>query len=161
MVRLETVDVEALEIALEQARGKREAKRLIVAIIYKRGPSVPMIAEWLNIREATIYRWFDRLEEEPVEEAVRDRDRPGRPPKLDAEKREMFQHAVAHPPEASGYDEPSWSTQLAKRFLEDECGVDYTPRHVRRLMRGAGMTHRAPGSDPGTVERDERKQYWE
>jgi hypothetical protein len=31
-----------------------------------------MIAEWLDTREQTIYRWFDRLEEEPIDQAVKD-----------------------------------------------------------------------------------------
>lgn len=38
----------------------------MVAIIYKRGPSVPMIAEWLDKRERTIYNWLDRLEERSI-----------------------------------------------------------------------------------------------
>lgn len=44
--------VDDLEEALIETDGYREVKRLIAAIIYKRGPSVSMLADWLDKREA-------------------------------------------------------------------------------------------------------------
>jgi len=139
MTRLETVSVEELEEALDDATESKETQRLLAAIIYKRGPSVPMIAEWFGTREQTIYRWFDRLEAEPVERAVQDRQRPGRPPKLDREAREAFQTAVQRPPGEAGYDHPAWTTALAQQFLEDEFDVEYSRRHVQRLLQDASL----------------------
>ena len=119
MARLENVSAAELEAALDDATDKRETERLLVAIIYKRGPSVPMLAEWLDTREQTIYRWFDRLESEPVAEAVRDRQRSGRPPKLDGGDRETFREAVRDSPDVVGYDRTAWTTALAQRFLRE------------------------------------------
>lgn len=161
MARLENVSVEELEAALDEATGKRETKRLLVAIIYKRGPSAPMIAEWLDTREQTIYRWFDRLEEEPIRQAVQDRHRSGRPPKLDDDDRAAFQDAVHKPPTEAGYDQPAWTTALAQRFLEEEFGVDYSRRHVQRLLKDAGLTWQTPRPQPPTVDEDERTEFWE
>lgn len=138
MAPLENVSVEDLEAALEDAREKRETLRLVAAIIYKRGPSVPMIAEWLDTRDATIYRWFDRLEAEPIEEAVRDRPRSGRPPKLDDSQREAFRTAVRRPPTDVGFDAPTWTPAIAQRFLDEEFDVEYSRRHVQRLLDEAG-----------------------
>lgn len=160
MARLEDISIAELEEAFDEAEGKKETMRLLVAIIYKRGPSAPMIAEWLDTREQTIYRWFDRLEEEPISEAVRDRPRPGRPSKLSEQQRDAFQTAVTHPPSEVGYDEPAWSTKLAKRFLAEEFAVEYTMRHVQRLLNDAGLTHRPRGSESSTRDEDERVQYW-
>ncbi|HKJ58017.1 MAG TPA: helix-turn-helix domain-containing protein [Halobacteriales archaeon] len=138
MARLADVSVDELEDALAEATGKRETQRLLAAIIYKRGPSVPMIAEWFGTREATIYRWFDRLEDRPIQEAIRDDPRPGRPPKLADDERERFEAALQEPPEAAGYDEPAWTPKLAQRFLRDAFDAEYTRRHVRRLLTEAG-----------------------
>lgn len=146
MTRLESIPAGELEAALDEVAGNREAKRLLTAIIYKRGPSVPMIAEWLDVREQTIYRWFDRLEAEPVEQAVTDRQRSGRPAKLDEAARKEFQVAIRGAPTDVGYDRSTWTTELARRFLEDEFGVEYTRRHVRRLLKrrtGSGDAGRA------------------
>jgi len=160
MARLENVPVAELEAALDDATGKRETKRLLVAIIYKRGPSVPMIAEWLDTREQTIYRWFDRLESEPVAEAVRDRQRSGRPPKLADADRERFREAVQTSPEAVGYDQTAWTTALAQRFLREEFDVDYSRRHVQRLLRDAGLTWQPRRSHQSTADADERTEFW-
>ncbi len=161
MARLDDVPVEDLEAALENATGKRETKRLMVAIIYKRGPSAPMIAEWLDTREQTIYRWFDRLETEPIEQAVRDRHRPGRPPKLDDADRAKFRAAVQEPPTDVGYDHPAWTTALAQQFLQNAFDVEYSRRHVQRLLKDAGLSCQTPGPKPPTAERDERTEFWE
>jgi transposase len=161
MARLENVSVEELEAALDEATGKRDTKRLLVAIIYKRGPSAPMIAEWLDTREQTIYRWFDRLETEPVRQAVQDRHRSGRPPKLDDDDRTAFQDAVHKPPSEAGYDQPAWTTALAQQFLDDEFDVDYSRRHVQRLLKDAGLTWQTPRPQPPTADEDERTEFWE
>jgi transposase len=160
MARLETVPVEELEAALDEATGKREIQRLMVAIMYKRGPSVPMIAAWLDTREQTIYRWFDRLETEPVRRAVRDRRRSGRPPKLGDSDRAAFRDAVRKPPTEAGYDRPAWTTALAREFLETEFDVEYSRRHVARLLKDAGLTCQTSRSDPPTAAEDGRTAFW-
>lgn len=156
MARLESVSTDALEEALDAVDGKKETIRLVAALIYKRGPSVPMIAEWLNVREATIYRWFDRMESEPLREAVQDRPRPGRPPKLSESARETFEEVVREPPTASGFDRDHWTTSLAARYLAEEFGVDYTERHVQRLLREVGLAPERAGS----AEADNRERIW-
>jgi transposase len=140
MARLENVSVEEVESALKDATGKWETKRLLLALIYKRGPPAPMIAEWLDTREQTIYRWFDRLESEPVEWAVRDRQRSGRPPKLDADHRDAFHTALRNPPTDAGYDETEWTPDLARRFLDEEFGVEYSCRHFQRLLNDPDLS---------------------
>jgi len=99
-----------------------------------------MIAEWYGTREQTVYRWFDRLEAEPIEHAVQDRQRPGRPPKLDETARDAFKAAVRRPPAEAGYDRPAWTTALAQQFLEEEFDAEYSRRHVQRLLNDAGLT---------------------
>ena len=140
MARLSEISVGELDAALEDAGGPRAAKRLLAARIYKRGPSVPMIADWLGTREGTIYRWFDRLESEPIGEAVVDRSRPGRPAELTPAQRAEFEAAVDRPPADAGFDESAWSPALARTFLAREFGVDYSTRHVRRLLAAANRS---------------------
>lgn len=161
MGKIEHVDVTELEAALDRADGKKETIRLLAAIIYKRGPSVPMIAEWLDIREATIYRWFDRLEEESIERAVQDRPKEGRPSKLSQSQRETFRSAVREPPAEVGFEAPAWSPELARDFLNEQFGVDYTKRHVQRMLKAAGLRHRPAGTGPTGGDESGEGRYWE
>lgn len=161
MAKLEDVSVEGLEASLDDADGKREIQRLMVAIMYKRGPSVPMIAEWLDMRERTIYNWFDRLEERSIEDAITDDQRPGRPTKLRDSERETFTSAVNKPPAESGYDQPAWSTNLAQQFLREAFDTEYSQRTVRRLLSEAGLSHQTPRPQPPTADEDDRRQFWQ
>lgn len=159
MARLENVSVEELEDVLADVDGKRETQRLMAAIIYKRGPSVPMIAEWINKREATIYRWFDRIETEPIEHAVTDDPRPGRPSKLTDEEREKFESVLQEPPDNAGIDAPAWTPKIARHYLREEFDAAYTLRHVRRLLSGAGLSWQTPRPQPPTADDEEREEF--
>lgn len=64
------------------------------------------------------------------------------------------------PPSESGYDQPAWSTALAQRFLHEEFDVDYSQRHVQRLLTEAGLSHQTPRPQPPTADEDERQQFW-
>jgi len=158
MARLENVSVDELESALNTAETKQEAKRLMVAILYKRGPSVPMIAKWYDMRDDTVYNWFDRLEARPIQDAITDDPRSGRPPKMDQKASETFESAVNQPPAESGFDQPAWSSALAQRFLYEGFDIEYSQRHVQRLLKEAGLSHQTPR--PPTADEDERQQFW-
>jgi transposase len=160
MAKLENVSIEELEAALDEVETKQETQRLMVAILYKRGPSVPMIAEWFDMRDDTIYSWFARLEERPIQDAITDDHRSGRPPKLNESAFETFESAVNEPPAESGYEQPAWSTALAQRFLREEFDVEYSYRHVRRLLKQAGLSHQTLRPQPPTADEDEREQFW-
>jgi len=139
--------------------GYREVQRLIAAIIYKRGPSVPMLAEWLDKREATIYEWFNRLEDQPIREAIQDEQRPGRPSKLTKEEHEQFEAALKNSPEDIGYDAPAWTPKLARKYLLEEFDAEYTLRHVRRKMKDADLSWQTPRPQPPTADEEEREKF--
>ncbi|MFC5971134.1 helix-turn-helix domain-containing protein [Halomarina salina] len=140
MARLEGVPVADLLDALDAATSAKATKRLMVAVLYKRGHSVPVVADWFGMRENTIYAWFDRLEAEPIEQAVRDRPRPGRPPKLDENERRELDATLHEPPTAAGYDADAWSVSLVRRHIAETYDVEYTHRHVRNLVDDAGVS---------------------
>ncbi len=135
MARLHNRTVDELEEVLDRLEGNREVQRLIAALIYKRGPSVPAIADWLDKREATVYKWFDRLESEPIEQAVKDRQRSGRPRKLRGDDRAEFELALENSPEKVGYTTSEWTVSLAQQYLSIAFDVEYSQRHVRRLLQ--------------------------
>ena len=159
MARLEGISVEDLEQILIEIDGYREVQRLIAAIIYKRGPSVPMLAEWLDKREATIYEWFNRLEDHPIRDAIQDEQRPGRPSKLTDEEQDRFEAALQQSPDRVGYNAPAWTPKLARQYLLDEFDAEYTLRHIRRKMKDAGLSWQTPRPQPPTADEDERKEF--
>jgi len=161
MALLENISVKELHDALNEVESKRPTQRLQLAILYKQGPSVPMIADWFDMRDDTIYRWFREMEQDSLMDAIHDDPPPGRPPKLTDNEREQFEAAVQNEPSEFGYDAPAWTTKLARRYLHDEFDVEYTSRHVRRLLKEASLSFQTPRPQPPTADDEERVELRE
>lgn len=138
MARLEDVPLQTLREALDEFDDRRPLVRLLAAILYKQGPSVPTIADWLDVRPATVYGWFDRIERaDTLQEGLHDAPRPGRPAKLSADERRALFEQLQEPPSAAGYDDATWTPASAQALLQEQFGVEYSKRHVRRLLKEA------------------------
>lgn len=135
MGRLEDIPLEALRAKLNTFDDRRPMLRLLAAILYKQGPSVPTIAAWFDVRPATVYAWFDRIEgAETLEDALHDAPRPGRPARLSANERAELAELLRGGPKAAGYDATAWTPGTVSELLQERFGVSYSLRHVRRLM---------------------------
>lgn len=126
-----------LRNALATLDDARRARRIVAGLLYDHGLSGPDVASVFDVRVATVYAWLDRLEgAADVLEAVSDRPRPGRPPRLTADQREQFREALEAPPGESGIPGESWTAEAAQRYLEEAFDATYSLRHVRRLLEG-------------------------
>ena len=134
MERLEDVPVEELRTALERVEGKKPAMRLLAAIAYKHGVTQTELGEWYGVERKTIYNWFTRIEEGPIEEAVVDEKRPGRPPKLGREAREVLRADLERSPTDVGYDGEVWTPDLVREHVRTRFGVEYSESSCRRLL---------------------------
>ena len=135
MAKLSTVTVDELHAALERVTTGKAAKRLMIALAYKDGAPVDTLSERYDIPQSTVYYWLDRFEEMPIDEAIEDGDRPGRPPALTTDEREQLQAELAQSPDAFGFDATSWTTELIRDHIEESYGVAYSYGHIRRLRR--------------------------
>ena len=106
----------------------------MVAIAYKQGVSQTDLAEWYGISRKTIYNWLRRFEEETTRDAVRDKARPGRPPKLDREEQRELSQLLCKSPANAGYDAAEWSIPLVQRLLNEEFDVTYSRASTYRLL---------------------------
>lgn len=135
MSKLEGVDVGDLQAALEEAEDAKATKRLMVALDYKDGEPVSVIADRYGIPQSTVYYWLDRFEERSLADAASDDDRPGRPSELSEAQRTELADTIAEPPAESGYDASEWTPELAREHVEETYDVEYSLGHVRRLLR--------------------------
>lgn len=135
MDKLTDVSTEVLRDELADVSDPKAAKRLMVALAYDGGISISTQSELYGIPASTLYYWLDRVGTEPLESAIHDDDRPGRPTKLDREERTALRRDLTEEPSESGYDATDWTPELVRKHIEDEYGVSYSLGHVRRLIR--------------------------
>lgn len=143
MGRLEDVSLEELRDQLKRTDEKVPAQRLLAAIGYKQGDTIVKLAERHDVTEKTMQNWLARFEDQPVDEAPYNEDRSGRPPKLTDDQRDEFFVDLHRSPEMLGYDRAKWTPELAQQHLKQKYDVDYSVRHVRRIISRATITDRS------------------
>lgn len=136
-----TVDELRSKLAEVDDDGKA-VKRLVAAIAYKQGQSPADIEETFGFSKNNVYEWLDRFEERGLEEALYDESKPGRPSRLTDEQREELEAVLHESPEEVGYDVQAWTPQFVQHWINEHFDIEYTQRHVRRLMDDAGLSWR-------------------
>lgn len=131
---LEGVTAPELRDALESAESPKAVKRLVIALAYLDGVPVETLVERYGIPQSTVYSWLDRFEERSLDDALRDDERPGRPPKLGPDQRAALADRLAHPPDEVGFDATAWTPELLREHVDRAFGVRYSVGHARRLL---------------------------
>ena len=139
MEKLSQVSQDALQEALNDVMTGKAAKRLMIALAYKDGVSVTILSKRYDIPQSTVYYWLNRFEEMPIEEAIQDEPRPGRPPALTQDEQEQLYADLQESPQIFEYDEEYWSSEMIQQHILNRYGVEYSEGHIRRLLRSADL----------------------
>ena len=160
MEHLDEITIDELHDALDSVEGKKPTQRLMAAIAYKNGVSQTELAEWFNTGRRTIYNWLMRFDtDEPIVEAVTDRQRSGRNRKLSDIELEEFRETVLESPRKAGYDEPAWTTKLVRQHLKEVYDVEYSIPSCRRLLKEAGLSYQKPRPANAKAEPEDREEF--
>jgi len=143
MGRVDHLSLDELHKQLDRTEGNVPTQRVLAAIGRKQGATLDELAARHNVAEKTIRNWLDRFDERPLEAAPYDDERSGRPAKLSEEAKAAFLADLQQSPGELGYDRHSWYPVLARHHLEEEYGVEYSLRHVYRLLDEAGLSYRS------------------
>jgi transposase len=161
MAALNKVSIDDLRQVLAEVEGKKPTQRIMAAINYLEEDDATLeeVANRYGYTAGWLSRWLDRLErlaDEPFEEVVYDDSREGRPSELSEEEYDDLVEVLHDSPEEVGLDAPAWSVPLARQYLTEEFDVEYSERHVRRLLSEAGLSWKT--ARPEFYKSDERAQ---
>lgn len=156
MGQLEDITIDELHELLSDVDGRNPTQRILAAIAYKQGDSKTKLADQHDVTWKTINNWLDRFAEQPIEQAPYDEHRSGRPPKLTDEQKEQLFEALDDSPEAVGYDRQAWFPPLVYHYIKETFGIEYSLRHIRRLMHEAGLSWRT--ARPHHADADPEKE---
>ena len=112
----------------------RVSMRAHIILLSARGYSAPKIAELHSVTDPMVYKWMDRFDEEGPS-GLYDRDREGRPPKIDDEAEAKIEELLESDPTEHGENAGRWTTPRIVEHLRRDHGIDVHPDTVRDALR--------------------------
>ncbi len=121
----------------------RVALRAQMVLLAARGYAVPEIAAIQQVADVTVYKWLDRFDAEGPA-GLYDRERSGRPRKVDAEVEAALEEALAAPPTEQGYNFTYWTLPLLARHLKQSLGLVLCGETIRSHLHRLHFRWRRP-----------------
>lgn len=112
----------------------RVSVRAHIILLSDRGYSAPQIAELHSVTDPMVYKWMDRFDEEGPS-GLYDRDREGRPPKIDEEAEAEIEKLLESDPTEHGENASRWTTPRIVEYLRRKQGIDVHPDTVRDALK--------------------------
>ena len=143
--------------------GALEARRLHAASLLKQGESQAEVARVTGVHRQTVHRWAKRVESQG-RAALKKAGRAGRKPRLNAAGFRHIELGLKRGPEALGYETRLWTAPRVAELIKRECGIEYHPGHVWKILRRMGWSCQRPAGR--ALERNEaairrwKKQRW-
>ena len=126
-------DFEALE------KRRLEAVRLVL----EQDWSQSQAARRVQAGQQSVSRWVGEYRARGAA-GLRQAERAGRKPLLDAAQLERLLSLLLEGPEAHGFSTPLWSCPRVARLIADEFGVRYHEGHVWKILRALNWSPQRP-----------------
>ena len=140
-----------------------EKRRMQAARLLKKGIHEAEVARRVGAHRQSVNRWAKQLEESGIA-GLKKAGRAGRKPRLSEKELENIREALKRGPEALGYETGLWTAWRVADLIERECGVQYHPGHVWKILKQLGWSCQRPTGR--ALERDEeairrwKKKRW-
>lgn len=134
----------------------RVSMRAHIILLSDRGYSAPKIAELHDVTDPMVYKWMDRFDEEGPS-GLYDRNREGRPPKIDEEAEAEIEKLLESDPTEHGENATRWTTPRIAEHLRKKQGIDVHPDTVRDALKRLEYSWTRPRRQlPSPADREEQ-----
>jgi transposase len=135
-----------------------ENRRMQAAKLLKEGVSEAEVARRVGVHRQSVNRWSKQMEKSG-RTGLRKAGRAGRKPQLSESDRKKIEKGLKKGPEALGYESNLWTSARVADLIEQECGIQYHPGHVWKILRHLGWSCQRPVGR--ALERNEKAiQQW-
>ena len=124
-------------------RDWKEGRRLRAWELHEQGWTGSAIAEALGVTRGAVSQWL-KAAREGGREALRQRPRGRKAPKLTKMQRAQLPDLLAQGAEAYGFIGDVWTTARVAEVIRREFRVRHHPAHVSRILRAIGWTVQKP-----------------
>jgi transposase len=125
-----------LQRQLRATHDARLYRRTLAVLEVARGEPVASVARRLGVTPRAVYYWVGLYADGHDPDALRDRDRPGRPPLLTQGDRDRLRELLLGPsPQDLGYFATEWTVPLLREHLARRTGRRPSDDTIRRELR--------------------------
>lgn len=141
----------------------RVAKRIHAVMLNNDGKTSGEIAHILRSVRQRVSEWLKNYERFGFE-GILEGKRSGRRPDLDEVQKQIVVDIIESGPISYGFLSGIWTGVAVNKVIENEFGVSYDPRHVRRILSELGFSVQRPKrllakADPERQKRWRRYTY--
>ena len=129
-----------LQQQLRATHDARVYRRTLAVLEVARSEPVAAVARLLRVTPRAVYYWLGTYAHDHDPEALRDRDRPGRPSLLTASDRLLVRELLGQSPQDLGYFAAEWTVPLLQEHLAHCTGRRPSDDTVRRELDRQGYT---------------------
>ena len=148
-------EIKHIEKLIKKERDPQVRDRLRGVLLLKKGYTQGKVAEIMDVTTRTVYNWKNRYNQEGVE-GLRNKPIPGRKTTLDESDMEKLRMLL----EERDY----WTSNQVRALIKEEFGVEFTTRHIPRILRKLGLKYQKPFVNdyrrPVDAEGILKKDYW-
>jgi transposase len=152
-----------LSPAVNLTREQQEQRRLAVAQDLKNTQMTHTeIADKHGVTRSAVTKWNNILEEEGLEglKSTNDEGNQGPDPALNEADRQRIATLLDKGATAHGWPTELWTSDRVAELIEDEFGIDYTPRHCQRILHELGFRPVKPNAKPARRTRPKSSSGW-
>ena len=135
------VSLRALHTKYDKEKSEKSKLRLLAAIHRKKGRSLDEITDILSKPRRTVHGWLVRLHKRGLG-GLRDVKQSGRPAQLSRRQLRTLERHLERGPPHNLYG--LWTTKLVRKHVYETYGIEFTPRHLRRVLQELGFSVQKP-----------------
>lgn len=134
---LTTWQRQRLEHQLRSTHDARVYRRTLAILEIAGGEAVTSVARRLRVTPRVVYYWLANYTRDLTPDALRDRERSGRPTVLKDSDRDLLRDLLGRSPQELGYPATQWTVPLLREHLAGRTGrrpSDDTVRHELQCL---------------------------
>ena len=117
--------------------------RIAVLLLILTGWKSSEAAELFGLTRWTVVKWIQRANKEGAE-AVLDRQRMGRPSRINREVMKKLEAVLENSPRAVGIPSTRWDGSVLVKYLKKTYGMEIHIRHAQRILKTLRHSQRMP-----------------
>lgn len=156
-LKIENYSSEELKALLRKDEKFQQGVRLYACYQVSKGKKPKDLEDLYETSFKSICNWVNKLNAGGVE-ALIDKEKPGRTPKLnDVQRSEVKSLVLSQSPEEFGYNSSTWTGLLLINWIKNEYNIEYKKAQIYNILKGLNLTfQKGKGIYPEASEREEK-----